>query len=274
MKPGDDASLSSIGAIWCVVGNRIGPECLEIALDTSPEREFFVSPTDRADRALVQQILDRSGAVDFTVLDYDEAASHISGGEIQVDWLLNLWGERIVHASVLGHIEDSLNIHPSFLPYGRGSDPIPWAIIRDEPPGVSLHRMTQEVDGGEIWCQRRVTYDWPETGRSLYERVLRNCVDLFEEAWPVILGGQIIPSAQATTDRPARRRAELLAIRRLDEAQLLEMSAMDLVRCSLALDFGDDFHLLVDLGGQATSIRIDPPSTESKRRTDESVRRF
>lgn len=265
MEPANDASLSAIGAIWCVVGSRVGPECLAFALDTSPEREFLVSPTDRADRALVQQVLDRSGAVDVTVLDFDEAASHVSGGEIQVDWLLNLWGERIVHASVLRQVEDSLNIHPSFLPYGRGSDPIPWAIIRDEPPGVSLHRMTQEVDGGEIWCQRRVTYDWPETGRSLYERVLRNCVSLFVEAWPLILDGRITASAQTNTDRPVRRRADLLAVQRLDEEQLLEMSAMDLVRRSLALDFGDDFHLLVDLGGRATSIRVGPPDAEFRK---------
>lgn len=48
-----------------------------------------------------------------------------------------------------------LNIHPSLLPMGRGSWPMPVQILRaDEHGGVSIHKMEESFDTGEILMQK------------------------------------------------------------------------------------------------------------------------
>ena len=49
-----------------------------------------------------------------------------------------------------------VNVHPSFLPYGRGIYPILWSSVQDEPLGCSLHLIeNQEIDRGLIVDQQR-----------------------------------------------------------------------------------------------------------------------
>lgn len=48
-----------------------------------------------------------------------------------------------------------LNIHPSLLPQGRGSWPMPVQILRgDKCGGVSIHKMEESFDTGEILMQK------------------------------------------------------------------------------------------------------------------------
>lgn len=57
------------------------------------------------------------------------------------------------------HREPSLrgvNIHPSLLPVGRGPWPLPWTILNDLPEsGVSIHKLTSQMDTGDILIQRQ-----------------------------------------------------------------------------------------------------------------------
>lgn len=48
-----------------------------------------------------------------------------------------------------------LNIHPSLLPDGRGPWPLPWLILKGLPQGgVTLHKLQQSFDSGEILLQQ------------------------------------------------------------------------------------------------------------------------
>ena len=47
-----------------------------------------------------------------------------------------------------------INIHPSLLPTGRGVWPLPWPILMGaKNSGVSIHKLTEEYDAGEILLQ-------------------------------------------------------------------------------------------------------------------------
>lgn len=49
-----------------------------------------------------------------------------------------------------------INIHPTLLPIGRGPWPLPDVILREkEYSGVTIHQMTDEMDGGPILIQDR-----------------------------------------------------------------------------------------------------------------------
>ena len=50
-----------------------------------------------------------------------------------------------------------LNVHPSLLPRYRGPNPLGWAIRNGDPEiGITVHRMTSEMDSGPIYAQSAV----------------------------------------------------------------------------------------------------------------------
>ncbi len=55
----------------------------------------------------------------------------------------------------------ALNLHPSMLPRYRGPAPLFWQLRHGEPDtGVTLHRLTQHFDSGDVYAQARA--DWPD----------------------------------------------------------------------------------------------------------------
>ncbi len=76
-----------------------------------------------------------------------------------------------------------LNIHPSYLPWGRGSYPNVWSIINREPAGATLHYMDSGIDTGPIVMQSRLEIEVIDTGETLYRRLEQLCVDVFIKGW-------------------------------------------------------------------------------------------
>jgi phosphoribosylglycinamide formyltransferase-1 len=65
-----------------------------------------------------------------------------------------------------------LNIHPSLLPKYKGLDTFARAIeAGDSHAGASVHRVTPELDAGEVLAQARVAIAPGDTPASLAERV-------------------------------------------------------------------------------------------------------
>ena len=61
-----------------------------------------------------------------------------------------------------------VNVHPSLLPYGRGTWPTPWAILdRLSESGVTVHKTEESFDTGDILLQRRFALAPDENLESL-----------------------------------------------------------------------------------------------------------
>lgn len=57
-----------------------------------------------------------------------------------------------------------VNIHPSLLPKGRGSWPMPWAILDGlSESGVTIHKIAEGFDTGDILLQQRFRLSENET---------------------------------------------------------------------------------------------------------------
>lgn len=68
----------------------------------------------------------------------------------------------------------ALNVHPSLLPRYRGAAPVAWALLRGErETGVTIIRMTEEVDGGDILAQEATAIAEEETAGELEARLAR-----------------------------------------------------------------------------------------------------
>lgn len=65
-----------------------------------------------------------------------------------------------------------VNFHPSPLPVGRGSWPMPLLLLRGMPQGgITAHRMARDFDTGDILLQERFPIREGETLRSYMEQV-------------------------------------------------------------------------------------------------------
>ena len=61
-----------------------------------------------------------------------------------------------------------INVHPSLLPCGRGIWPLPWTILTSQQQsGITIHKLSQEYDAGDILLQRSFPLMPDETLESL-----------------------------------------------------------------------------------------------------------
>lgn len=73
---------------------------------------------------------------------------------------------------------ECVNIHPGLNPQTRGWFPHVWALVKGLPAGVTVHRIDELLDHGDIIERIEVAvHEW-DTSRTLYDRILDA-----EEAW-------------------------------------------------------------------------------------------
>lgn len=121
-----------------------------------------------------------------------------------------------------------VNVHPSFLPYGRGKDPNFWSLAHDDPFGVSIHLVDEKIDHGPVLARREIPKTWEDNGETLYRKALDECVILFQEQWPLLR-----EAAVAGTIRYLGQKFELGILRtrgQIDEASGLVLSDVRSVR--------------------------------------------
>ena len=110
-----------------------------------------------------------------------------------------------------------VNLHPSYLPYNRGSHPYIWPLVDGTPAGVSVHYMVEEIDEGPIIDKREVEVRPDDTAKTLRELLMQEQVELFMDNWRKIRDGAK-GSEQRKNDGTTHYRKEL------DDFSGLEMS--------------------------------------------------
>ncbi|HEY8992591.1 MAG TPA: methionyl-tRNA formyltransferase [Candidatus Microsaccharimonas sp.] len=106
---------------------------------------------------------------------------------------------RIVPQAVIDLFNPGIiNIHPSLLPLYRGPSPIETALINgDSQTGVSIMKLTAEMDAGPIYAQEVYMLDGTETAPALYETLSALGGRMLIETLPNIIEGNLLPSPQA-----------------------------------------------------------------------------
>jgi methionyl-tRNA formyltransferase len=100
------------------------------------------------------------------------------------------WWPKLISPAVIALASGGfINTHPSLLPYNRGKHYNFWALVEQVPFGVSLHFVDEGIDSGDIVAQLPITYDWEDTGETLYVKATQAMVKLFKLAYPQIHNG-------------------------------------------------------------------------------------
>ena len=90
-----------------------------------------------------------------------------------------------------------LNVHASLLPKYRGAAPIQWAVIDGEKEsGVTIMRMDEGLDTGDMISRSVVPLDPKETGGSLFDKLSQVGAKLLVETLEQVKSGQAVYERQ------------------------------------------------------------------------------
>jgi len=132
-----------------------------------------------------------SGSADLVRILADEPAYDLG----LLAWWPHIIKEPLLSMPRLGFI----NFHPSLLPFNRGKHYNFWALVEQSPFGVTLHRVVENIDEGPVLFQRRIPYDWLDTGGTLYHKAQESMLLLFKESYLAIREGDLIGVQQDIT---------------------------------------------------------------------------
>lgn len=102
-------------------------------------------------------------------------------------------GRDLLELAPLG----AVNVHASLLPRWRGAAPIQWAIAEgDRETGVTIMRMDEGLDTGDMLLQRVVPIEATDTSETLHDRLGRVGAAALCEALPLLASGKLTPVRQ------------------------------------------------------------------------------
>ena len=106
---------------------------------------------------------------------------------------------RIVPQAIIDLFNPGIiNIHPSLLPLYRGPSPIETALSNgDSQTGVSIMKLTAEMDAGPVYAQEVYKLDGTETAPQLYETLSALGGRMLVETLPSIIEANLLPSPQS-----------------------------------------------------------------------------
>jgi methionyl-tRNA formyltransferase len=136
--------------------------------------------------------------------------------------------------SLLSRYRRLYNLHPGYLPWGRGLSSVNWALWEGSPAGATLHEMNEELDAGPIVDRIEVEYGPDDLCGDVQQRVHAAERDLFRRYWSRIAAGEVLESRPQTGPGSVHTRAETAGLlrkvrneenwRSLDTAELFELA--------------------------------------------------
>lgn len=86
----------------------------------------------------------------------------------------------------------AINLHGSLLPKYRGAAPIQYALLNnDKVTGMTLMRMTKEMDAGEMYAKKEIMIDEEDNSTSLFIKMGDLALELAKESLPLFLEGKL-----------------------------------------------------------------------------------
>lgn len=112
------------------------------------------------------------------------------------DFMILVYWPYLVPNNIFGYFKDSINFHPSYLPYYRGWYPHVHAKIDKKPYGVTLHKIDKNADTGDIWIQRKIKINFLDSSTIIYNKAKKQILDLFKTNHKKIIFGKLEPKKQ------------------------------------------------------------------------------
>lgn len=96
-----------------------------------------------------------------------------------------------------------------------------WSIIEGTPAGVTLHRISEKLDGGEILKAERIdVFSW-DTGYALYFRLISKSEEMIQYIADLLYGRESLKSFLPDSQ------GSFHCLRDFEEAKLINLDSVD-----------------------------------------------
>jgi methionyl-tRNA formyltransferase len=175
--------------------HTIGYRCLKELLDRGEDVCAVITHQDDPhEHVWFESVLDLAQAAGVPVLSPTTPNTPVVISQLmalQPDLMLSFYYRRLLGAALLAIPRlGAINLHGSLLPKYRGRAPVNWVLVNGETrTGVTLHHMIAQPDAGDIIAQREVPITFEDTALTLFDKIARAAVELFQDTFPLIKAG-------------------------------------------------------------------------------------
>lgn len=194
---------------------QLGRSCIEEVLRIGGHFDLFITLKDeqakqKSGRIYLDDLAEKEGTPLLKVRHINDPEVIEALKEHDIDWLFIIGWSQIAGPAVLKAPKQGIiGMHPTLLPFGRGRAAIPWAILKGlEETGVSMFKMDEGVDTGDIIAQGRIPLSESVTATELYALVDEMHVKLMARCWDDLKNGNVTLTPQdhsKATEWPGRK---------------------------------------------------------------------
>ncbi len=163
------------------------------------------------------------------------------------NFLTDIKVSEIAISALFGHIIPSeiieifksriINLHPSLLPLGKGSDPVPWGIIQGYSQGATIHAVTEKLDSGMILSQEIIYSDLGMNAGEIYQNCIDSLLKQFDSVIDKVVKDDLKLIEQNNLKTAPRKSFELQELQIIDANEMCTTES--LIRRIQALTFSD-----------------------------------
>ena len=172
------------------------------------------------------------------------------------EWLINAWADLIFSGDTLNKVKNTINLHPSLLPLGKGSDSVAYCMSNNLPVGFTFHEITPRLDDGPIYYQEQVHYTFGETARMVQDRVIELLNNKFNQIIMDIINGKVVRTTMANKENfqvNTRKNTERMKRKNIDEFK----DCQNLARWALSHTFGESSSPIITIGEYTYSLKME-----------------
>lgn len=156
-------------------GNNLFSSCLKYLINEGHQIQRVYKNTSLHDSSIIDRLCDNNN-----IPTYQHKPS-LS----ELNHLISLGAEMFIVAEYSylvpkTNVKYAINIHPTLLPEGRGPNPLSYLIRTRGHSGVTIHKICDDFDSGDIILQTKVTQSIDESLTTLMIKVHFESVKLLE----------------------------------------------------------------------------------------------
>lgn len=186
--------------VTCV---QLGKSCIEKILDMGGKLDLLITLKDekaknKSGRIYLDDISEKNQIPLLKISNVNDSEVIEVLKKYEIDWLFIIGWSQIAKEELLKTPKKGcIGMHPTLLPLGRGRASIPWAIIKGlDKTGVTMFKLNEGVDTGEILGQIEIPLSQNTTASELYDEVDKTHIKLIEKYWKEIIEDKLILKKQ------------------------------------------------------------------------------
>lgn len=163
--------------------------------------------------------------------------------ENKIDLILSSGYPWIIKEPVISEYKDRIiNLHATYLPWGKGIGTTLFAILEGSPLGATIHFIDGGIDTGDILEQERFYYNSNDTLRSVYDKLLKATEQLFLKNWKKLSTKSYKRQVQKNLDIEIKYRSRIDSERFMDLLpQKWDTPVDDLEKWAVELNIAEEF---------------------------------